>query len=1112
MSGTRRSSSARSHRLHHRQQGDLLTPGTRLGRYEIVRTLGEGGMGTVAEAVLHGPAGFQKRVALKQLRHGGEGLVHEAKLGGLLQHPHLVEVYALEQVEETWLCAMELISGGSLGAYAPLPSRAVVEAGLHIARGLAHAHEEVGLVHLDLKPANLLLHHGMVKVADLGISHARGFAPGGGLKGTPDYMSPEHRRGEPVDARSDIFALGVVLIELATGAPGHSPTLVPWLEPLLSRCLAEHPDQRFPDMRAVAAALREVEVSGPGLADLSVRREPRPESTGSATVDTFLFEVPPTSPEPPRTNIGPDADHYVGRAMMTADLLDQLRTPGLVTLKGIGGLGKTRLARRAAGQWIEQAPQREAWFADLSSATSSLEVIRGVADALGVVLSGEEPDALCQQLGWALAGRGDMVLVLDNFEQVTAAAPLLVAWRAQAPQLRMVVTSREALRVDGELVLSLQPLSEQEAVELLMDRARARGHDVSGDPDLAELARRLDCLPLALELAAGRLGLLKVRALIDRMNERFALLRSRDRTVSARQATLRGALDWSWDLLSDEERAAFAQCSVFGDGFTVEAAEQVIDVQGAWALDVVEALLERSLLHTRSDGRLGMYESTRAYAAEKLNDPYEAQERQAAFFAAEGNKARADRRVGSLVRELENLLKGCRTALIEGWPASALGCLAGATQVVIHRGPVGPVLELAGRVVGLPELSQSQRAQAHLLAAELSAVVGQTAVATLHFERAVELATADSRAGVLARVGLAAARRLAGELDASAEQLDLAQRYAPDPWTRGFVDLERGVSHYLRGDLDKAAACFEAIRALGARPPHPAAAEALSQLGHIHADRGEPDIARGLYRRALAVYRSTGDRRYEAATLTHLGNMDLEQGRYEAAERAYNAAITMQAQSGNRRREAVSRSNLGSLYMGRGRLDLARTCFERALHMHQELGNRRSEGLCIGNIASLDRCEQRLTRARRGYTRARDIAAGLGLEPLRGIWQGELGLLALEEERLEDAATHLADAVTAVAGRMAAHGELYAVLLAEAEEALGRGSADLFDVVEASRARGPTPFLVQAFASLARAAARRGEAEDAHQWLAQAQVIVAELPPGGVPHSHDFTWAQRMVS
>ena len=189
-----------------------------LGRYVLEQVLGRGGAGSVHRALLSGPGGFSRPVALKVLHEESGELRREARIGGLLRHQHLVDVYEIGEADGRWFCAMELCPEGSLSGHIPLPPRAVVEVGLQVCEALQYAHEELGLIHLDLKPDNLLLKDGVVKVADLGIARARGFAADRRVRGTPGYMPPEQRAGAPLDARADIYALGVTLVVLATCA------------------------------------------------------------------------------------------------------------------------------------------------------------------------------------------------------------------------------------------------------------------------------------------------------------------------------------------------------------------------------------------------------------------------------------------------------------------------------------------------------------------------------------------------------------------------------------------------------------------------------------------------------------------------------------------------------------------------------------------------------------------------------------------------------------------------------------------------------------------------------------------------------------------------------
>ena len=346
----------------------------------------------------------------------------------------------------------------------------------------------------------------------------------------------------------------------------------------------------------------------------------------------------------------------------------------LITLTGPGGTGKTRLALHAAAQAVELF-RNGVWFVSLEAVADPELLLPTIAQTLGLHESGDK------QLGAAirdhLAGQ-QVLLVLDNFEQLLDATRAVCDLLDASAGLRLVVTSRAALQVAPEHVFPVPPLrlpdptslpqvealSQYEAVQLFLERARAVSPAFAitseNAPAVAEVCVRLDGLPLAIELAASRVKLLPPQALVTRLGERLDVLRSGARDRPERQQTLRATLDWSFDLLGEEERRVFAQLSVFAGGFRLDAAEAVCETD----LDVVEALLEHSLLRAeeRPDGepRFSMLESIRDYARDQLErGPEEnaVRERHARWYAT-WLEARTDDRltarlIGALDREEE---------------------------------------------------------------------------------------------------------------------------------------------------------------------------------------------------------------------------------------------------------------------------------------------------------------------------------------------------------------------------------------------------------------------------------------------------------------------------
>jgi len=295
------------------------------------------------------------------------------------------------------------------------------------------------------------------------------------------------------------------------------------------------------------------------------------------------------------TNLPHPASSFVGREREVGEVVTALHGARLVTLTGPGGSGKTRLSIEAAAELVGDFKAGVFWVGLATLHDPSL-VVDTIAKSLGA------KGGLAEHVG-----DREMLLLLDNFEQVVEAAPELSQVLEACPNLRLLVTSRELLRIQGEVEYPVLPLAEPDAVELFCTRSRL-------DPDdaVAELCRRLDNLPLAVELAAARTAVLSPAQILDRLSRRLDLLKG-GRDVDARQQTLRATIEWSHELLSEEERELFAGLAVFAGGCTVEAAEAVCGAD----LDTLQGLVEKSLVR-HTEGRFWMLETIREYAAERL--------------------------------------------------------------------------------------------------------------------------------------------------------------------------------------------------------------------------------------------------------------------------------------------------------------------------------------------------------------------------------------------------------------------------------------------------------------------------------------------------------------
>ncbi len=800
----------------------------------------------------------------------------------------------------------------------------------------------------------------------------------------------------------------------------------PELDRVLLKALAKEPRKRFPDARAMQEAMQEVLVGLPpadvqrfvymfddGQTDeqslsgldadsntemespasvqtMDVRASPetRSERSGLRQPGTPIFRPPQASPAElsstaelltrltgPLTNLTPRVSSFVGRVAELADLHQLLRQGSrLVTLLGPGGTGKTRLAQQLAGQLVghyskggDKGPKGGVWFCDLTEARDVDGVCHAVAKALGVPLG--RGDAVTQ-LSHAIAARGEVLLVLDNFEQVVAlAAETVEPWLQRATEARLIVTSRELLKVAGESVFEVPPLRtpqpgeaprSSEAVQLFFERARAVRPTWEPTPAeeqaVAEIVQQLDGLPLAIELAAGRVGVLSPTQLVQRLPRRFELL-STPAPASERQTTLKGAIDWSWNMLVPEERVGLAQLSVFRGGFTAEAAEAVVDLTGTSgasdALSMLLTLRSKSLVRSyyapgsSGENRYGLFESIREYAGEKLaaSAPLAAgaRERHARFYVALGGRLSAG---------------------AEG-SASLLDAL---------------------------ELEREN----------LNAV----------FQRAVEGASTGSRA-LRATLALDPLLALRGPFRVHLMMLEAALEKlgGDDPVLRALGLEARARAFTARGRIPEAFADASEMLQLAARAGQSEVeGRAMSYLGTLERLRGNAKEARRWYDVALQRHRAVADRRMEGRTLSNLGTMLDDLGQTEQALQVWTQALEVHREVGDRRYEGTTLSNLGVQQQNQGLFSAARDNYLQALAIHRELGNHVSEGIAHINLGDLNRDLEHAPQALRHYQSALAILRESGARTFEGLALASLGSYYQEQGNLEEAVARYREA------------------------------------------------------------------------------------------------------
>jgi predicted ATPase/serine/threonine protein kinase len=643
-----------------------------VGPYRVEALLGAGGMGEVYRAR---DERLGRTVAVKVVLEGGDAALvrrfrQEARMASSLNHPNIVTVYDAGEVDGVPYLVTEYVEGEVLRARmrGGIAVGEAVEVARQVASALGAAHA-AGVVHRDIKPENVIVRgDGLVKVVDFGIAKLVEGARNRSLTGTETapmtgpgvtigtaaYMSPEQARGEEVDGRTDVWSLGVMLYEMVAGQrPFRGATqmdvllavlmheverlegMPEGLAGIIERALRKRAEERYATAGEMTAALEELSEK---LRAVELQADERVRTgwgTRAGEAATGQIEILTEKQVIPPTNLPKNLEPLIGRERELRAVVSDLRRARLMTVTGPGGAGKTHLAA-AAGRALRFEFEDGVFFVELASIHDPALVVSAIAQALDV--KEERGATLDETLARELRER-EMLLVLDTFEQVIDAAPIVERLLSSAPRLKLLVTSRERLRVSLEHAFPLSPLevppsdrlpsSEELAgygsVALLVERARAvrPGFALTeaNAATVAEICRRLDGLPLAIELAAARMKILSPEALLGRLDDRLNLLVGGARDLPERQQTMRAAIAWSYDLLEEAERRLFERLSAFSGGWTLEAAEGL--VAHSDVLGLLTRLADKSLVVVEEQGdekRYRMLETIRQYAAEKLRE------------------------------------------------------------------------------------------------------------------------------------------------------------------------------------------------------------------------------------------------------------------------------------------------------------------------------------------------------------------------------------------------------------------------------------------------------------------------------------------------------------
>ena len=707
------------------RDGDDVTAELAAAGFDNAEEIGRGGFGRVYRCV---QLAVDRTVAVKvltgELDEDRERFLREQRaMGRLGGHPNIVDLLEVGATASGRpFLVMPYHAHGSLDARihrnGPLPLPRVLRLGVKIAGALETAHR-AGILHRNIKPGNILLtDYDEPVLTDFRIAHLTdGIETSAGtITGSAAFTAPEVLAGGTPTRASDVYGLAATLCCALTGhldferGSGEQP--VADFAQMTARLVADLQERRIVDdtSAVIGAAMSQEPADRPAAEALGRRLQQVERDHGFAVDEMALLPVPgaehgparpaPPSPPPATGHLPLELTSFVGRRTQVADVKNLLAVSRLVTVTGIGGVGKTRLALRVAHKVADTFPDG-VWLVELGDLSEPALLAEVVASVLGLRNrgSGSTLDVLI-----AFASSRDLLLVLDNCEHVIdAAAKLTESLLRTCPRLRVLATSRESLGLGGESIFALSPLTvpdppgrqnrrsaRDDAVALFAERAAAAvpGFEIT-ESNIASVTRicaRLDGLPLAIELAAARLRTMSPEQILSRLDDRYALLTHGARSVPRRQRNLQWSLQWSYDLCNTVEQKLWNLLSVFAGGFELDAAQQVCGtaLTEAALLDALTALVDKSILiRDDNDGvvRFRMLEIVQEYGRQQAeaHDEYPETARRhrdwCEQLALQAEREWIGRRQLYWVARLERELPNLRKALTFGLTAHNGGAL-----------------------------------------------------------------------------------------------------------------------------------------------------------------------------------------------------------------------------------------------------------------------------------------------------------------------------------------------------------------------------------------------------------------------------------------------------
>jgi serine/threonine protein kinase/predicted ATPase/Tfp pilus assembly protein PilF len=967
--------------------------------------IGQGGMGAV---YFGNDLQTGETVAIKLLRgelvardpEMVERFIREGEVLRRLNHPNIVKNLGAFEQDNVHYLVMEYVPGGSLRDLLLKKHRLSVQQTNYIALDLADAltrAHRLDILHRDIKPDNVLIaDDGTPRLTDFGMARIQDGAhitQDGAVVGTLAYMAPELFEGHEADEKTDIWAFGVMLYEMLAGErpfsqeqPGQlinailthpipdleamRPDIPTGMVDLVYRMLAKERQARIPSARLIGAEIEAIIRGGTttlqpiAAADSTGRFEITP--TPHPALPTDHGNVPNNLPAQPTAFVGRD-DELTELQKLISDTNNRL-----VTLVAPGGMGKTRLAVALSEKMLMRFKDG-VFFVALAPIENETLILSAIADAIGFTFGGGDP---ATELHSYLREK-HLLLVMDNFEHVTNGANCMANILEAAPQVQMIVTSRERLRLRSEVVYEVQgmrvpteqiavpdALAQLPIVQLFLQSAHRVMPDFVVDEttaaDVARICRLVDGLPLAVELAAAWLDMLSLPEIVTEIERSLDFLESNLRDTPERHRSIRAVFDYSWNLLNEDERDTFLRLSVFIGGFEREAAQGVANA----SLRTLTSLINKSLLQRDPNGRYLPHKLLRQYAAERFashparKDTLKAHAMYYAKFLEKIhpllNSLREQEALEAVELELDNVRAAWQFALeTQKWEAFDK-VIVPLTLFYLGRSQSREgVAQFDGLIQALEQNQQqntllywkamSRQAWLRSRLGDYETVWQAARDAHNFFEAQGNVLIEDAYAlNVMSYVRMMQGR-LQESYDFAAEANVLIGAMSHESvWY--FTMANMGYAQYLMGNYDESIMLYESILMIAESFDNPPSglAYAKNNLGEALKATGDFDRACQLFQEAYDTFAAIDNKRGMAFTLSNVAGIRFSGGDFDGAHGMYERAYAMQREIGDRNGIGHSLAALGNVAITKGNYAEAQRYFEESLKVRRDLGEKRT--------------------------------------------------------------------------------------------------------------------------------------------------------------------------